>query len=99
MLPKTIGKWLFLSAILLVMGLGVVACDDEGDGGNGLDDGLGPGGEIVCPPYPEAPHQWAMSQVAPSSTFVGFDEDLNLEEDIWCKKAIKSLIFILGAPG
>ncbi len=98
MLPKTIGKFLLLGVMMLVMGLGVVACDDEGDGGNGLDDGTLPGGETVCPPYPEAPHQWNMSQVAPPHTFVGFDEDLNLET-IWCQKAIKSLIFILGAPG
>ena len=52
MLPRTNGKLLFLGAIMLVMGLGVVACDDEGGGGNGLDDGLGPDGEVTCPPYP-----------------------------------------------
>ena len=100
MLPKTVGKLLFLGAIMLVMGLGVVACDDEGGGGgNGLDDGTGPGGEVTCPPYPEATGAWSMMQVAPPHTFVGFDEDLNLET-IWCQKAaIKSLIFILGAPG
>ena len=98
MASKSIGKWLFLSAVLLVMGLGVVACDDEGGGGNGLDDGTGPGGETICPPYPEATYQWNLEQVAPPTTFEGFDDDLNLET-IWCQKAIKSLVFVLGAPG
>ncbi len=98
MLPKTIGKLLFLSAIMLVMGLGVVACDDEGGGGNGLDDGLGTDGEVTCPPYPEAAYQWNMAQVAPPNTFVGYDEDLNLEA-LWCQKAVKSVVFVLGAPG
>ena len=98
MAPKTIGRLLFLGAILLIMGLGAVACEDEGGGGNGLDDGLGKDGETICPPYPEATYQWNMSQVAPPTTFEGFDEDLNLET-IWCQKAIRSLVFVLGAPG
>jgi hypothetical protein len=98
MLPKTIGKVLFLGAIMLVMGLGVVACDDGGGSGNGLDDGLGENGEAQCPPYPTAPHQWNMSQVVPPTTFEGFDEDLNME-NLWCQKAIKSVAFVLGAPG
>jgi len=98
MLSQTIGKLLFVSSMMLVMGLGQVACNDEGGGGNGLDDGLGPDGEETCPPYPDASYQWNVSQVAPPTTFEGFDEDLNLE-NIWCQKSIKSLVFMLGAPG
>jgi len=75
-------------------------CDDGPGFGSGLDDGTS--GLSDCEAdgdYPDDPHQWAMLNTVPPSVFDGQPKDLDLQS-IYCQRdAIKSLIFILGAPG
>jgi len=88
-----------LAAIAVACWAVFSGCDEEGGGGGGLlDDGLGEG-DGICADYPDEPHAWSMNTVAPPSVFEGDPKDLDLES-VWCDNGhVKSLIFVLGAPG
>ncbi len=75
-------------------------CDDGPGFGSGLDDGT-PDGDSCLEngEYPDGPHVWDMFATAPPTNFDGEPKNLDLQS-VYCQRStIKSLIFILGAPG
>ena len=90
----------FAASMLALLAGAWAGCDDGPGFGSGLDDGTPDqssceqGGE-----YPDSPHYWDMFATAPPTDFDGEPKNLNLQS-IYCQRStIKSLVFILGAPG
>lgn len=89
------------AALLAALVVGVLAGCDDGPGfGSGLDDGTPDGSSCAEDgEYLDAPHYWDMFATAPPTRFDGEPKNLDLQS-IYCQRdTIKSLVFVLGAPG
>jgi hypothetical protein len=90
-----------LRGLLAVVALWANAACDDGPGfGSGLDDGTLE--ENTCEQdgdYPDGPHYWDLFATAPPTRFDGHPKNLDLQSIYCLRGAIKSLVFVLGAPG
>ena len=97
-------KWIAAarSGAALIVLAATGGCDGGGGFGTGLDDGSSSDAVTSCQEsgdYPEDTYAWAPGMTVPPSDFDGEPQNLDLQR-VYCQhQTIRSLVFILGAPG